>query len=56
MSWQMAKQQSQEQQMRKHKRHLFVDDSIQRIFQLGEEWLEETEVPGEFDKTRTMFS
>ena len=34
-------------EMPKHKRHLFVDDSIQRIFRLGEEGLEETKIPGE---------
>ena len=28
-------------------RHLFVDDSIQRIFRLGQEGLEETEIPAE---------
>ena len=31
----------------KQKHHLFVNDSIQCIFRLGEERLEETEVPGE---------
>jgi len=34
----------------KHNRHLFVDHSIQRIFRLGEEGLEETEIPGEVEE------
>ena len=37
-------------EMPKHKLHLFVDDSIQRIFRLGEERLEETEYPGEVEE------
>ena len=36
-------------EMPKNKRHLFVD-SIQRIFRLAEERLEETEVPGEVEE------
>ena len=35
-------------EMPTHKCHLFMDDSIQRIFRLREEVLEETVVPGEF--------
>ena len=49
MSLLMVLQKCQEQTP-KHKRHLFVDDSIQRIFRLGEEGLEETEFPGEIEE------
>ena len=39
----------------KHKRHLYVDDSIQCIFRLKEERLEETEIPREAKKTITIW-
>ena len=32
--------------MDKSKRHLYQNDSISRIFRLGGEWIEETEIPG----------
>ena len=42
-------------EMSMHKRHLFVDDLIQRIFRLGgEEELEETYVPGEVEEVGKM--
>ena len=36
--------------MPKHTSHLFVDDSIYRIFRLGEKGLEESEIPGEIQE------